>query len=103
MMGARRTKGRSCPEERARQKKGCLFALAARAEDRGADPNMGRAKANRLLEILSDDGDLTQEFLKRPDADALLRLGSLRQFQQDYTANNCTSSASVGATCEIVL
>jgi hypothetical protein len=33
----------------------------------------------------------------RPDVDGLV--AALRQFQQDYTANNCTSSASVGATC----
>src|ERR1700736_1803525 len=53
MMGAQLTKaegavlsGRTCSAT-----EGCLLALAARAEDRGADPNMGRAKADRLLEI----------------------------------------------------
>jgi len=33
----------------------------------------------------------------RPDVDSLV--AALRQFEQDYTANNCTSSASLGATC----
>jgi hypothetical protein len=33
----------------------------------------------------------------RPDVERLI--GSLRQFEHDYTAQNCTSSASQGATC----
>src|ERR1700730_3876288 len=53
MMGAQRTKAeRGGPvRENVLGKGRLLLALAARAEDRGADPNMGRAKAYRLLEI----------------------------------------------------
>src|SRR5437762_666471 len=39
------------PRKTCSTKEGCLLALAARAEDRGADAHMGGAKADCLFEI----------------------------------------------------